>query len=91
MVNRLQRRGVVGEEEEEEGLSGVEEKRNALHLWKLLRPNFSVKCMIYGRSYYLRSCPSTIQCHRTTLTDLPAQKITSYSVSENEKFTTECP
>lgn len=35
---------------------------NALHLWKLLRPNFSVKCMIYGRAYYLRSCPSTIQC-----------------------------
>jgi len=42
---------------------------NALHLWKLLRPNFSVKCMIYGRAYYLRSCPSTIQCtsHRSPL------------------------
>ena len=31
--------------------------RNALHLWKLLRPNFSVKCVIYGHPYYLRSCP----------------------------------
>ncbi|KAI4493553.1 hypothetical protein M0804_001729 [Polistes exclamans] len=46
--------------------SGIEEegrpKRNALHLWNLLPANFSVKCVIYGYPYYLRSRPaSTIQ------------------------------
>lgn len=57
---------LTGFEGEGKGEGEGEEERvdggNALHLWKLLRPNFSVKCMIYGRAYYLRSCPSTIQC-----------------------------
>lgn len=89
--------GKEGWEEEKERVDGG----NALHLWKLLRPNFSVKCMIYGRVYYLRSCPLTIQCtsHHiqhpslslSLAADLPPRKLLCIRSAVNEKFTAECP
>jgi len=90
---------LTGFEGEGKGEGEGEEERvdggNALHLWKLLRPNFSVKCMIYGRAYYLRSCPSTIQCtsHRIQHFSLslsrccsPPEKITLHSVDGERKI-----
>lgn len=96
---------LTGFEGEGKGEGEGEEERvdggNALHLWKLLRPNFSVKCMIYGRAYYLRSCPSTIQCtsHRiqhfslslSLAAALPPRKLLCIRSTVNEKSTAECP
>lgn len=42
---------------------------------ELLRPNFSVKCVIYGHPYYLRSCP----VHDT----LRPIRVPRYYISEN--------
>lgn len=88
-------------------VNGAGGGRNALHLWKLLRPNFSVKCVIYGRPYYLRSCPVHDTVHPRPFhpvaipatVSTPAQptpavlflKITLNSASQAKKFINRCP
>ena len=48
---------------------------------QLLRPNFSVKCVIYGHPYYLASCPvrDTLLPPLSTL----LRRVPRYYISEN--------
>lgn len=49
---------------------------------QLLRPNFSVKCVIYGHPYYLASCPVRDTLLPPPPSTLP-RRVPRYYISEN--------